>query len=101
MGRLSGIRLWEYNRENLENKSKQEVIMEESSKEGTEPRGAVLPDMMPMNNHRTQCVDDFDMRVNSLPSGREVAYRSSTPQARGSILGLAITTQSFIPSVGR
>ncbi|GFW95993.1 hypothetical protein TNCV_4174201 [Trichonephila clavipes] len=35
MGRLSGI--WDYKRENLENKSKQEVIMEESSKEGTGP----------------------------------------------------------------
>ncbi|GFY13072.1 hypothetical protein TNCV_666341 [Trichonephila clavipes] len=52
MGRLSGIRLWDYKRENLENKSKQEVFMEESSKEGTSPRGAVLPDMMMRMNCR-------------------------------------------------
>ncbi|GFX78597.1 transposable element Tcb1 transposase [Trichonephila clavipes] len=39
MCRLSRIRLWDYKRENLDNKSKQEVIMEESSKEGTGPRG--------------------------------------------------------------
>ncbi|GFW51944.1 uncharacterized protein TNCV_1188751 [Trichonephila clavipes] len=49
MGRLSGNRLWDYNRKNLENKSKQGVIMEESSKQGTEPREAVLPDMMMMS----------------------------------------------------
>ncbi|GFV15307.1 hypothetical protein TNCV_4833351 [Trichonephila clavipes] len=34
MGRLSGIRLWDYKRENLEKKIKHEVIMEKSSKEG-------------------------------------------------------------------
>ncbi|GFW47608.1 hypothetical protein TNCV_583201 [Trichonephila clavipes] len=33
MGRMSGIRLWDYKRENVENKSKQDIIMEESSKE--------------------------------------------------------------------
>ncbi|GFS91058.1 hypothetical protein TNCV_2120421 [Trichonephila clavipes] len=37
MGRLSGIRLRNYKREKSKNKSKQEVIMEESSKEGTRP----------------------------------------------------------------
>ncbi|GFS66040.1 hypothetical protein TNCV_2510491 [Trichonephila clavipes] len=50
MGRL---KLWDNKRENLENKSKQEVIMEESSKECTGPRGAVLPDMMMMRLHPT------------------------------------------------
>ncbi|GFU31827.1 hypothetical protein TNCV_1176871 [Trichonephila clavipes] len=35
MGRFSGIRLRDYKRENLENKSKQEVTMEESPKKGT------------------------------------------------------------------
>ncbi|GFW91483.1 hypothetical protein TNCV_3376471 [Trichonephila clavipes] len=43
---VSGIKLWDYERDNLENKSKQEVIVEESSKEGSVPRGAVLPDKM-------------------------------------------------------
>ncbi|GFV06710.1 hypothetical protein TNCV_1611231 [Trichonephila clavipes] len=33
--------LWDYKQENLENKSKKRVIMEESSNEGTGPRGAV------------------------------------------------------------
>ncbi|GFX97003.1 putative DD41D transposase [Trichonephila clavipes] len=47
-GRLSRNRLRDYKRENLENKGKQEVIIEESSKEGTGLRGAVLPDMMVM-----------------------------------------------------
>ncbi|GFX04113.1 hypothetical protein TNCV_3972621 [Trichonephila clavipes] len=47
-GRLSGIGLGDYKQENLENKSKQDVIMEESSKEGTGPRGAVSPDIMMM-----------------------------------------------------
>ncbi|GFX16161.1 hypothetical protein TNCV_4704171 [Trichonephila clavipes] len=37
MGRLNGIRLLDYKRENLENKNKQEIIVEESSKEGTGP----------------------------------------------------------------
>ncbi|GFW48398.1 hypothetical protein TNCV_1109611 [Trichonephila clavipes] len=37
-----------YNRKNLENKSKQEVIMEESSKGDTSPRGTVLSHMMMM-----------------------------------------------------
>ncbi|GFS60461.1 hypothetical protein TNCV_947081 [Trichonephila clavipes] len=41
MGGLIGTRLWDYKRANLENKSKQEVIMEEFSKEGAGPRGAV------------------------------------------------------------
>ncbi|GFT14385.1 hypothetical protein TNCV_4003761 [Trichonephila clavipes] len=45
MGRLSGIKIWDYKRENLENKGKQEVNVEESSK-GTGLRGPVLPDMM-------------------------------------------------------
>ncbi|GFT40259.1 hypothetical protein TNCV_627601 [Trichonephila clavipes] len=44
MGRLSGIRFWNYKRENVENKSKQE----ESSKEGTGLREVVLPDIMMM-----------------------------------------------------
>ncbi|GFX78098.1 hypothetical protein TNCV_972521 [Trichonephila clavipes] len=48
MDRLIGIRLWDNKRENLENKTEQEVTMEESSKEGSGPRGAVLPDMMIM-----------------------------------------------------
>ncbi|GFS99436.1 hypothetical protein TNCV_35811 [Trichonephila clavipes] len=38
MVRLSGIGLWDYKRENLENKNKQEVIMEEILKERTGPR---------------------------------------------------------------
>ncbi|GFW46017.1 hypothetical protein TNCV_3276351 [Trichonephila clavipes] len=46
MGRLRGIRLWDYKRENLEDKSRQEIIVEESAKEGTDPRRIVLPDMM-------------------------------------------------------
>ncbi|GFW05758.1 hypothetical protein TNCV_4627671 [Trichonephila clavipes] len=48
MGRHRGIRLWDDKREILENKSEQEVIMEESSKEGTGQRGDVLPNMMMM-----------------------------------------------------
>ncbi|GFX54098.1 hypothetical protein TNCV_2337341 [Trichonephila clavipes] len=47
-GRLSGIKLWDYKRENFENKNKQEVIMEESSKEGTGPRRDVLLGLMMM-----------------------------------------------------
>ncbi|GFU33952.1 transposable element Tc1 transposase [Trichonephila clavipes] len=46
MGGLSSIRLRNYKREILENKSKLEVIMEESSKEGTGPGGVVLPDII-------------------------------------------------------
>ncbi|GFV00226.1 hypothetical protein TNCV_3322771 [Trichonephila clavipes] len=46
MGRLSGIRFWDYKRETFENKSKQEVIMEEYSKESTGPPRAILPDMI-------------------------------------------------------
>ncbi|GFU32963.1 hypothetical protein TNCV_4155511 [Trichonephila clavipes] len=46
MDNLSGIRLWDYKRESSENGNEQEVTPEESSKEGTSPRGAVLPDMM-------------------------------------------------------
>ncbi|GFW42878.1 hypothetical protein TNCV_734111 [Trichonephila clavipes] len=45
MDRFSGIRLWDYKQENLENKSEQEVNMEESSKDS---RGDVLPDIMRM-----------------------------------------------------
>ncbi|GFX65064.1 hypothetical protein TNCV_452021 [Trichonephila clavipes] len=46
ISRFSGIRIWDYKKENLENKNKQELIMEESSKKGTGPRRAVLPDTM-------------------------------------------------------
>ncbi|GFU70375.1 hypothetical protein TNCV_2916381 [Trichonephila clavipes] len=55
IGRLSGIRLWEYKRENSKNKSKQEIIMEEPSKEGPSPRGAVLPDMISSINITLLC----------------------------------------------
>ncbi|GFU15382.1 transposable element Tc3 transposase [Trichonephila clavipes] len=49
MGRLSGIRFPDYKPENLENKNKQEIIMEESSKddvfvEWAQNEIAVVPD---------------------------------------------------------
>ncbi|GFX55144.1 hypothetical protein TNCV_1156051 [Trichonephila clavipes] len=48
MDRLSGIRLKDYKRQNLENE--EEATLEESSKNGIDPRGAVLPDLMMMMN---------------------------------------------------
>ncbi|GFS56852.1 hypothetical protein TNCV_2660821 [Trichonephila clavipes] len=46
MDRLSGIRLWDYKRENLEKEGEHEVTLEESLREGIGPQEAVLPDMM-------------------------------------------------------
>ncbi|GFV06707.1 hypothetical protein TNCV_1611201 [Trichonephila clavipes] len=42
MGRLRGIRLWDYKQENLENKREKRVIMEEFSKEGPKNRNMGL-----------------------------------------------------------
>ncbi|GFY05610.1 hypothetical protein TNCV_4402771 [Trichonephila clavipes] len=46
MDKFSGIRIWDYKKEYLENESVQEIYMEEFSKEGTSPQRTVLPDMM-------------------------------------------------------
>ncbi|GFX68587.1 hypothetical protein TNCV_1800001 [Trichonephila clavipes] len=49
--RLSGIRLWDYKRENLEYEGRQDASEEKSSKEATGPRGSILPDMTMIKQH--------------------------------------------------
>ncbi|GFY09671.1 hypothetical protein TNCV_381651 [Trichonephila clavipes] len=66
MHRLSGIRLWDYKPENLESKSKQEVIMEGSSKKGNGPRGAILPDMMIVYHYTLLTFQHIDTYWNIL-----------------------------------
>ncbi|GFY12703.1 hypothetical protein TNCV_2448941 [Trichonephila clavipes] len=80
MGRLRGIRVWDYKREKLgEQKYTRSLIMEESSKEGTDPPGAALPDMMIMNTPPLSVGED------SLPDSKLV------PAGNGSGVGFELT----------
>ncbi|GFU70003.1 hypothetical protein TNCV_2984301 [Trichonephila clavipes] len=85
--KLSEIRLRDYKRENLENKGKHEIIMEESSTEGTGPRGAVLPDMMMgLGSSPGEGMDICKCIMPSWQGGTLNSRRAASPFVRNIIL---------------